>query len=389
MCTRAKEVNGAQECDGEESKRKQAGVDRHQPLAHADGKRHDEQSAHPEHGLSHRSRISHVDVSLVPPFLSALNDLMLGRSYELAATPRRAEQREDHGEGHARADNLAQDRRHAHPPWASAPDLRDDEPNPGRHTDHDEQNGEVDELPREHTADRGQEQQWVARQLDQHHRSHAVGEQVHGGLELDCRSCRTSQNGHQQFEGGLEAASRPAGLLSAIGVDRDRQLFRHDQVLQVCGTPAAQLRPVAQVQILGQGGGAPAARILYRRSPPDSRGAREVGEVTVRRSDRLLHEEVEVDRKRLQPREPRVALVQVTPSCLREADGWIIENPQRAAQEFPRRHEVRVEDCDEGRGRKRHAMRQRAGFEAIAPFPSDVRHVDSAMTPVSGPPGDD
>src|SRR5580704_1605024 len=113
----------------------------------------------------------------------------------------------------------------------------------------------------------------------------------------------TSQHWDQQDEGGLEAAGGPARLLPSIGVDRNRQLFRHDEVLEVCGAPAAQLRPVAQVQVFRERGGAPAARILDRGTPPHAGGAGEVGEVTVRGSDRLLDQEVEVDRKRLQARE--------------------------------------------------------------------------------------
>ena len=80
-----------------------------------------------------------------------------------------------------------------------------------------------------------------------------------------------AQHRDQQLERGLEAAGRPARLLPAVGVDRHGQLLGHDQVLEVGRPPAAQLRAVAEVQVLGQRvarSSRPTSSIAARRQTP-------------------------------------------------------------------------------------------------------------------------
>src|SRR5437879_4407744 len=85
---------------------------------------------------------------------------------------------------------------------------------------------------------------------------------------------------HAPPERALEASCRPARLLAPVGDDRNRELLGHDQVFQVRGPPASQLRPVAEVEVFGQGVGGPAPRVHDRRPAPDAGRACEVDEVS-------------------------------------------------------------------------------------------------------------
>ena len=210
-----------------------------------------------------------------------------------------------------------------------------------------------------------------------------------GGLHLDHGPVAAAQDRTEQPEGSLEAACGPAPLLPAICIDRDGQLFRHHQVLEVGGLPAAQLRAVAEVEVLGERGRAPATRVRDRGAPPHAGGAGEVREVSARGAHSLLDQEVEVDRQRLQSREPGVALVEVPPARLHETDRIVGKHANRPAQEVGRRHEVGVEDRDERRLRERHPVREGAGLEAIPLQPAHVRHLEAAPSPPREPRVDD
>ena len=80
--------------------------------------------------------------------------------------------------------------------------------------------------------------------------------------------------------------------------------------------PAAQLRAVAEVEILGERVVLPAARVGDRRAPPDARGAVEVEEQPGAVAAAMLEHEVAVEQDRLDLREQRVVLVDVPPARL-------------------------------------------------------------------------
>ena len=128
----------------------------------------------------------------------------------------------------------------------------------------------------------GQQEKRIAGELDEHHRAHAISQQVDRGLELDRDSRIASHHRRQEPERGLEAAGGPARLLASVRVDGNGQLLRDDEVFDVGGFPSAQLGPVAEVEVFCQGPRAPAAGVHDRHPPPDSRGAGEVREVAAR-----------------------------------------------------------------------------------------------------------
>ena len=96
-----------------------------------------------------------------------------------------------------------------------------------------------------------------------------VGGEVEERLDLDLERQIRAQDRRQQLAAGLDRALGPAVLLRLEGVHLDRHFGRRDEVGQEDELPAAQLRAVAQVEILGQRVVLPAARVVDRR-----RGAR-------------------------------------------------------------------------------------------------------------------
>ena len=238
-------------------------------------------------------------------------------------------------------------------------------------------------------AQLGQQQQRVAGELEQHQSRCEVGQQMHRRLELVGGRPAAAEHRGQQLEGGLEAAGRPARLLASICVDSDRELLGNRQTLDEDGSPAGELGPVAQVQVLGQGVGGPAPGLHDRGSPPDAGGPREVGQVTGAGPHRLLHPEVEIDHQGLESGENRVVPVQVFPARLHEADVGFPEPAHRLAQEVRGGQEVRVEDGDQlGRGPFQPEGKG-AGLVAIPAAPTKVSDPNTPGTPVTDALGDD
>ena len=212
---------------------------------------------------------------------------------------------------------------------------------------------------------------------------------MHGCLELLGRRQPAAEDFGQQLERGLEAARRPARLLTPVGVDRHRQLLGDGDAFDVGGTPAAQLGAVAEVQVLGQRVRRPATGLLDGGPPPNPGGPREVGEVAGARPHGLLDPEVEVDHQRLQPGEQRIALVQVDPAGLDETDAGVRERARGAPQEVRRGKEVGVEDGDQlglGGGQP---SRERACLVAAADLAPEVGDAQAAPPPGGHPGGDD
>ena len=102
-----KKVDRAQSGQGQESECEQPRVDRHQPLSLRCRKGHDRERPESKQGLAHRSRVTHVHVSLIPPLLSALHDLVLRRAHERAPTTSCTHERHQDRQGHTGAHQLA------------------------------------------------------------------------------------------------------------------------------------------------------------------------------------------------------------------------------------------------------------------------------------------
>ena len=319
------EVDQAQGGDEEKAQCEQPRIDREQGLVHGDGDGKNREGAQSQSGFEQGARITDAHVCLVAPFLASLDDMVLRGPHEGPARAERGQQRNDHVEGHPRTDHLAEQGWHARPPRPPAARLRDDEAEPRRDRYPETQQQRVAELPGDVVPADCQQQGRIADELDQHQRTHPVREQVDRRLDLGRQAVATPPDGPQQPERALEASCRPSRLLAPVGVDRDRELLGHDQVFEVRGPPASQLRPVAEVEVFGQGVGGPAPRVHDRHPAPDAGRACEVDEVSGGGPHGLFDEEVEIDEQRLQAGEPRIALVEVSPARLHKTDRRVLE----------------------------------------------------------------
>ena len=128
------------------------------------------------------------------------------------------------------------------------------------------------------------------------------------------------QDARQQLHAGLDGALRPAVLLRLEGVHLDRHFRRGDDVGQEHEPPAAQLRAVAEVEVLGQRVVLPSAGVGDRFTAPDARGAVEIEETAGAVAPAVLEHEVRVQQDRLDLREQRIVLVDVPPARLDHPD---------------------------------------------------------------------
>ena len=140
-------------------------------------------------------------------------------------------------------------------------------------------------------------------------------------------------------------------LLRFEGVHLHRHFGRRDQVLQEDEPPAAQLRAVAEIEILGQRVVLPAAGVLDRGAPPDAGSAIEVEEMPRPVPAAMLEDEVAVQQDRLNLRQQRIVLVDVSPPRLHHRHLRIGEELDGALQEVGGGGEVGVEYRDVFAGR--------------------------------------
>src|SRR5262245_1974429 len=108
--------------------------------------------------------------------------------------------------------------------------------------------------------------------------------------------------------------------------------------MQELELPAAQLCPVAQVQIFRQCIVRPSAGVEDAGGPPDTGRTVEIHEEARRAARGLLHDEMSVQPDRLQAREQRIVGVQMTPARLYHADSRMGKKWQGARQEIARRN---------------------------------------------------
>ncbi|MDE2974994.1 MAG: hypothetical protein OXU64_09815 [Gemmatimonadota bacterium] len=146
---------------------------------------------------------------------------------------------------------------------------------------------------------------------------------MHDRLELDDRAKASAEQSGKQLARGLDAPLGPAPLLHQERRGRARELGRHAHLVPQDETPARHLRPVADVEVLGQRVVMPSARVRERLGAPHPCRPVELEEPSAAVSSPLLHQEVPVQQKRLGAGQPRFALVEVVPAGLHHPDPGI------------------------------------------------------------------
>src|SRR5439155_17703478 len=94
--------------------------------------------------------------------------------------------------------------------------------------------------------------------------------QVNEGLVLGPESRRRASDRRQELERGLDGSFRPTTLLRFESRDQNRELCRANQIGAVDDAPAAKLRAIAQIEVLGQRVVRPASCVLDGDLAPDA-----------------------------------------------------------------------------------------------------------------------
>ena len=178
----------------------------------------------------------------------------------------------------------------------------------------------------------------------------------------------------------------PAALLGLQGIHLRGKFGRAYYLLQVAEPPAGQLRPVAQVQVLGERIGPPATGLRDAALAPHAARAVEVDEVPQLVAPDLLHAEVRVEPEGLQAGQQVPLAVQVPPAGLHHADAGVREPGDGPAQEVRVRQEVRVEDGDQSPLRTGRPECQGTGLVPGAFTAAQVHDVHAPFPP-EGTPG--
>ena len=113
----------------------------------------------------------------------------------------------------------------------------------------------------------------------------------------------------------------------------------------------------------------PPAGIVDRFAAPHAGGAVEIEKPASPISSAMLEHEVTIEQNRLNLRQERIVLVDVTPARLHHADSRVAEVRHQTRQKIGRRHEVGIEDRNEFAARQLQSGLERPGLEALAVRP--------------------
>jgi hypothetical protein len=147
-------------------------------------------------------------------------------------------------------------------------------------------------------------------------------------------------------------------------------------VVEVLKSPAPELGPVAEIEVLRERVRLPIARVDDGGLSPDTPRSVEIDEIACLVPYRLFHHKMTVQRHRLCPCEQGVVAVQVLPPRLDDGDAFVlIEIGERLSQKAAVGNEIGVEDRNELAGRRFQTMLQRTRFESRAVGAMDVLDV--------------
>src|SRR4029453_17228558 len=185
-------------------------------------------------------------------------------------------------------------------------------------------------------------------------------------FDLDTQWKIRLQDPWQELAARLDRPFGPAVLLRLERVHFDGHFCGSDQVGYEDEAPTAQLRPVTQVEILGEGIVLPTARFLDRRPPPRAGRAVEIEESAAAIATAMFEHEMTVEQDGLDLGQEGVIPVDVAPTRLDHADTRIRKMRQQALEKIRGRNEVGVENRDQLAPRHLQTSFDGSGFEALA-----------------------
>ena len=207
---------------------------------------------------------------------------------------------------------------------------------------------------------------------------------MHQRLELDRGPEGSPQQAREQLPRSLNATLGPSPLLHQERGGGARQLGRHTHVVAESEAPAGHLRPVADVEVLGECVVLPAARVNDCLPAPQPRRTVEVEEAAAAVASPLFDQEVAVQEERLGARQPRFVFVEVVPAGLHHADPGIRHGGEEVFEEAGRGDEVGVEDEDVVTGGRFQPRGQGAGLVAVTGGAEEDGDVDALLPPLVG-----
>src|SRR5260221_5678437 len=221
-----------------------------------------------------------------------------------------------------------------------------------------------------------------------HRREHQDGEYAHEnvvevrrqmeeGFGLHAERQIPFQNARQEFPAGLDRALCPASLLRLELLHFDRHFGRRDQPGHEDELPPAQLRAIAQIEIFRERIVLPAAGVLDCDAAPNAGSAVEIEEASAAMATAVLENEMTVEQNRLDLREQRVILVDVSPARLHHADFRIAEVRNQPREKTGGRDKNGFEDADEFAARHLQAGLERARLVVRAIVAGEVFDVDA------------
>ena len=214
-----------------------------------------------------------------------------------------------------------------------------------------------------------------------------VGElaaQMHDGLELDDGAKAAAEQAGKQLARGLDATLGPAPLLHQERAGRAREFGRDAHFVAQHETPSRHLRPVADVEVLGQRVVIPPTRVVERLSAPQPRRPVELEEPAATVSSPLLNQKVPVQQERLRAGQPRFVLVQVLPAGLDHADPGIGHGREELFEEAWLGDEIGVENQNVVAGGRVEPLGERARLVAVPVGAVEDGDVDASPPPFVG-----
>ena len=207
---------------------------------------------------------------------------------------------------------------------------------------------------------------------------------MHDGLELDDGAQGAAQQAGKQLARGLNTALGPAPLLHQERGGCARELGRDTHFVPQDEAPSRHLRPVADVEVLGQRVVMPSARVLKCLSTPHPRRPVELEEPATTVASPLFHQEVPVQQKPLGAGQPRFVLVEVVPAGLHHADPGIGHGREEVFEEAGWGDEVGVENENVVASRRVETRGEGAGLVAVADAAVEDGDVDALPPPLVG-----
>src|SRR5262249_38677362 len=135
-------------------------------------------------------------------------------------------------------------------------------------------------------------------------------------LDLHPDRLVASKHTRENLLSGLDQSLSPARLLGLECGHFDRKLSGAFDILAIDKLPALELRTIGEIGIFGQRVVLPAASVIYRLTPPDTRSSVEIKKYVVAGAARVFEHKMAIEQNSLYFGQERVVAIDVRPARL-------------------------------------------------------------------------